>query len=293
LLGLSGGPDSTALLHLLLECRRFFPIELLIAHVDHHWREESGEEAALLRSQVEKLGLPFYLKSLDGKKWGEGNAEAIAREERLAFFAEIYEKKGCQALLLGHHADDQAETVLKRIFEGASLSALGGLKPVSCWGNMVIWRPLLELSKLEVMEWLQKKGVGWLEDRTNADERYLRARMRKTILPQLEESFGKKVSSNLCRLGQRADTLKTYLLERGAYLRDFLEKGPSGIRWDLRSCLPIEKMEFELIFREMLVGEKIFLSHEQYNLVLELLNAKAANKKVGRVGVDRGVLIII
>jgi tRNA(Ile)-lysidine synthase len=114
--------------------------------------------------------------------------------------------------------------------------------------------------------------------------------MRKKILPQLEESFGKRVSSNLCRLGQRADELKGYLLERGAYLRDFLEKGPLGIQWDLRSCIPIRQVEF---LREVLAEEKIFLSYEQYHLLLELLNAKAANKKVGRVGVDRGVLTII
>ena len=107
LLGLSGGPDSLALFHLLLETSSFVPFKLHVAHVDHGWREESSKEAQWLKSYVEKWGVPFYLKKLEGCL----NEEA-AREGRLSFFSSLYRELGCKALLLGHQGDDQAETVL-------------------------------------------------------------------------------------------------------------------------------------------------------------------------------------
>src|SRR5271165_84222 len=101
-------------------------LDLHIAHVDHGWRPESSAEAEQLKSDVERLKLPFYLKRLENIPMKENEA----RSARLGFFKELYDKLGCQALILGHHGDDQSETVLKRILEGASFSALKGILPV-------------------------------------------------------------------------------------------------------------------------------------------------------------------
>eukprot|EP01136_Pigoraptor_vietnamica_P021045 Opistho-1_new@70746 len=173
LLALSGGNDSLALFHLLLACRRFFGFTLQVAHVDHGWRKTSGEEAKSLADMVEKLGFPFHLHTLSPQSsFADRNLEAQARKERLAFFKKLYQQHACQALLLAHHADDQAETVLKRLLEGASLFALGGLKEVTTLQEMQVWRPLLSVPKKELASWNMQKGLTPIEDETNSDPRF-------------------------------------------------------------------------------------------------------------------------
>ena len=127
LLAFSGGPDSLALLHLLMEFHKIRPLKLAIAHVDHGWREESAEEAAQIALMAANLGLPLHLRKLDPKHLS-GNLEAACREERFRFFASLCRDHGYQAVLLAHHADDLAETVLKRALEGASLPRLAAVR---------------------------------------------------------------------------------------------------------------------------------------------------------------------
>ena len=297
LLGFSGGADSTALLHLVLECRQFFSVELVLAHVDHKWREESAREAEMIQLMAQKLGVSIYVETLDKAIWKKGNMESIAREKRLEFFSKVHKDQSCQALLLAHHADDHAETVLKRIFEGAAISTLGGLEQVADGEGMPIWRPLLKVPKQKILEWLNEKKISWLEDRTNEDCRYLRPRMRKHILPHLRELFGKEVRDNLCLLGERAFELKAYFKKRGAGYKEHLERGPFGIKWDLRPFIPMEKGELEFVLKEFFQQERVPLSLEQYSLMTGLLNTKTANKKIScaksTIAVDRGVLFLM
>ena len=231
LLGVSGGPDSLALLHLLVEARHFFPMELHVAHVDHGWRPESGGEAKILEGIVKALGLPFHLCVLQ-KEGDNKNLENKAREGR-SFFLNLYKEKGFQALVLGHQANDAAETVLKRVLEGASLTSLGGIKPVSQFEGMPIWRPLLKVSKEELVAWLEKRGFAAFDDPTNRDPRFLRARMREHLLPTLAQSFGKEIQNNLCRLGEAAHEMAAYLQKKIAPILERVERTSDGLRLDL------------------------------------------------------------
>src|SRR5262245_21228397 len=113
LLAFSGGPDSLALLHLLLDYRQQHPLTLHLAHVDHGWRSGSAAEAAKLKLQAEALGLPFHSCRLSDED-RQGNLEAAGREARLRFFRQLSSQFDCQAVILGHQADDVAETCLKR-----------------------------------------------------------------------------------------------------------------------------------------------------------------------------------
>ena len=129
LIGLSGGPDSMALLHLLRECAQKKDLRIGVAHVNHCWRAESSYEAAQLEELVKNLGYSFHLKVLNPSEL-TGNLEDACRRERLAFFNELTHAYGYQAVILGHHRDDQAETVLKRFLEGASLVNLKGMEEI-------------------------------------------------------------------------------------------------------------------------------------------------------------------
>ena len=129
------------------------------------------------------LGIPLDTIQLDPQSFQEGNWEEQGRLARLAFFAQLYTDHNCQALLLGHQADDQAEVVLKRVFEGAHLCSLGGTLEEITYQGMKIWRPLLPLRKQSLMEWLQKRGLNFFEDETNTSSLFLRGRMRSSLLP--------------------------------------------------------------------------------------------------------------
>ena len=150
LLGLSGGPDSRALFHLLLD--HGIPFE--VAHLDHGWRDESREEAAYLQKLCEEFKVAFHLERVAHPVKDENSG----RKARLSFFRALCEVHAFQAVLLAHHADDQAETVLKRVFEGASLPRLKGFSPCTIVEGVSLWRPLLEVAKEQILRWL---AVPW------------------------------------------------------------------------------------------------------------------------------------
>ena len=184
-LALSGGPDSLALFHILLDYQKQSPFELHIIHIDHGWRKESHEEAQALERLAEEHALSFHLKRLTARSLRD--AENQARLERLSFFKEVAEEVGTQAICLGHHRDDLAETVLKRIFEGAPIERIGGFSFETEMGSLILWRPLIHYSKQEIA------AKGAFEDPTNRDKQLLRTRLREDILPSLEQQFGKRV----------------------------------------------------------------------------------------------------
>ena len=245
LLGYSGGPDSKALLYALLEagCQA-----LHVAHVDHGWREESAREAEGLREEIEALGLPFHTTRLAPP--ARGNLEAVAREERMGYFLRLFQETPYQALLLGHQADDLAETSLKRLFEGAHLPFLGGMEAVSHWEGVSLWRPLLGVRRREILHFLKRKGLQPLFDPTNEDPLFLRARMRKETLPFLSRSFGKEVGENLASLSERAYELKRYLDRKIASCR--VEKGEWG---GAAQCEGLERIEARHLLQKVAGGE--------------------------------------
>lgn len=273
LLGFSGGPDSLALLHLLSECRRFVPLDLHVAHVDHGWRRESSSEAERLEKEV---NFPFYLHRLEGSDKSEDGA----RKERLAFFSRLYTNLQCQALLLGHHRDDQAETVLKRVLEGAHFLSLGGICPVTTVNGMTVWRPLLNLSKQEIMVWVEKRGLKPLIDPANTDPRYLRSRMRIEIFPELAKRFGKEIGGNLHRLGQTAQELKEYLDKKTVRYFQQIQRDKEEIWIDLNPFYPFEKIEVKAFLKKLSDQEGLSFSHEALETLFGLLDASAAKRKL-------------
>ncbi len=276
LVGFSGGPDSTALLHLLIECRRFLSLDIHVCHIDHGWREESRAEAELLQSQIK---LPFHTFRLEGV----AKTEDAAREARLEIFERLYRELDCQALVLGHQGDDQSETVLKRILEGAHLTSLGGILSVSTRKGMSIWRPLLEVSKEEILQWLKQKNLSYLEDSTNEDPAYLRGRMRKNIFPWLAAQFGKEIAENLRHLGSSAQELKKYLESRTVSLHQAIERSEMEESIDLNPFFPWEPVELKSFLKSWLK-----LSRTELETLHSLLQEDAGRRKIGdRITVDR------
>ena len=271
LLALSGGCDSLALLYILIECQKLFDFELHLAHVDHAWRAASSNEARILKQLSEHLKVPFHHRRLE--PLSGSNLEDRYREKRYAFFHELQEMWGFQAVLLAHHADDQGETLLKRICEGARLGALGGLQPETQRGILTLWRPLLAIRKEELSRFLKMKRITPFDDSTNRDIHYLRPRMRLQIFPGLEKQFGKKMGRNFHRLGLLFQDVKSYLEEKKKEIEKSLVRGPFGNYLENPSQIP--KLEMRYFLEEVARTAKAHLSHDSCDVLLRLIEMRA------------------
>ena len=270
LVGVSGGPDSVALLHFLHESASSLGLRLEVAHVEHGIRgRESRDDADFVRDIAAELSLPFHLQRLDLTPSGldrrpgsveavarrgleadvaaqerdrpAGNLEALAREGRYRFFAETAVRRGIGKVAVGHNRDDQVETMLMWLLRGCGPEGLTGMPAVrplaphaagataapggdpahghrTCPGaagpgGTLLIRPLLEVSRGEILDFLESRGLDYREDRTNRDTRYLRNWIRGNLLPGLRERSDHGLERRLARLGVmlRADHA---LLER-------------------------------------------------------------------------------
>lgn len=283
LLGLSGGPDSLCLFYQLVR----LGIPFSAAHIDHGWRQESAEEAQILSRICADNGIDFFLKTLRPEEM-KGNLEDACRGERLRFFYEIYQR-GYQALVLGHQAGDLAETVLKRLFEGAGLTSLASMGEVSRFKDMPVWRPLLGISKEEILLWLKENGITAFEDSTNLDTKFLRPRFRQAILPYLSECFGKNITPSLLAISSEAKELDAYMEEKCAGYS--VHRGVFGAYIDLQGCHPFET---KYLIRKMAREFSLVVSRDELNTCVSFILEKKGNKQInGKFYIDRGRLFIL
>lgn len=276
LLGLSGGADSLALFYLLQKYQQKKTLHFGIAHVDHGWREASAEEAQQLEQLARTLNIPFHLKKLNPHELS-GNLEEACRKERLAFFHHLCVEHSYQAVILGHHADDQSETVLKKVLEGSSLPYLSGMQSVSVYQGLNLWRPLLNCTKKHIRQWLEQHGYAPFEDQTNQDTRFLRGRFRSKIIPGLSKEFGKDVSSSLCRLSQEAEELKQFLDAKLHTHIQSMVKGPFGTFLDLEENCPQTDFEIRYLIRKACESEGVRISHHIIEEACQKVRSQAAD----------------
>ena len=191
----SGGPDSVAMLHGLLELKDALGISLAVAHLDHGFRDESAEEAEFVRRMAESLGLPFYTEKAGLKERLAGqsvNRQAAARAARYDFLERAADVLHANKIAVAHTADDQAETVLMRLIRGSGMSGLAGIPPVrtvdrrSLGGRPLgVVRPLIYVSRSEVERYLSESNIASVTDPSNLKNVYLRNRIRLELLPVL------------------------------------------------------------------------------------------------------------
>jgi tRNA(Ile)-lysidine synthase len=198
LVGVSGGPDSTALALALGELRSSRGLGITLAHVDHGVRGTAGERDAahvrMLAGQTESGYLERHIDIEPGP-----NLEARARRARYRALREMASQAGASWIGLAHTKDDQAETVLMRLLRGAGRRGLGGMRPAR--GRVL--RPLLEVGRADVRWYLGARGVRGLEDPSNADLRQTRNRIRQLLIPLLEREFDPRIIDRLASLADR------------------------------------------------------------------------------------------
>jgi tRNA(Ile)-lysidine synthase len=263
IVGVSGGMDSMALLHLLYAFRQQFALFLVVAHVNHGLRPmESEKEADLVQKEAERLGLPYeygHFNVKDFQKMSGLSLQDGARRIRFHFLNGLLKKYGAGKIALGHNADDQVETVLLRLLRGSGLKGLKGMLPIR---EARVIRPLLEAWRKEIEWFVREMGIPYLVDSSNLNGHYLRNRIRLSLVPLIEKEY----QSNF----------KEIVLRTSAFLRkenDYLER------------------EKEEAYKKIVREEKDSLSFlfSQYQSLHEAIQWRVAQKMLEKISGEESI----
>ncbi len=281
LVALSGGPDSVALLHLLLNIQEKYNLKLAAIHLDHSIRAGSPKDRQFCHGLCKDLKVKLYSRRMDVEKLaktGKMTIEEAGRKARYDYFQSISSKYGFRKIATGHTMDDNAETVLFNIIRGSGLKGLSGI-PVKR-GNII--RPLIDIGKPELIKWLAGKKVKFITDSTNRSLRYSRNKVRRKIIPEIERvnpEFVKslaRLSKNISEDIELIDSITVL-----AYDDALLSQGNSKIVLDLQKLEKYDtslgkKAVAEAFYR--LTGAKMSPSFELLSRANETIKGRSGAK---------------
>jgi len=295
LVGVSGGPDSVALLHSLVTLGPEWSLRLVIAHLNHQLRGVTADhEAAFVGSLAAGLGIRCEMGSRNVAKYGAEHRLSIqeaARIVRYAFYDEGAAKYSAGKIALGHHADDNAESILMHLLRGTGPLGLTGIPPVR-HGRII--RPLIGLTRKEILAFLELGGFEYMSDRSNLDRRYLRNRIRHELLPYLKERYNPNTVCALNRLAcilrdeedfwdqQVRRTLQDLILDHTPDRLSLMRRGLS----DLHPALLRRLVRHAVL---SLKGDMRGLGHVHVEAVARLI---AAPSPSGRLDLPQGIRVV-
>jgi tRNA(Ile)-lysidine synthase len=237
LIAVSGGQDSVTLAHVLHSIAEEYRLRPAIAHLNHCLREnESDRDAEFVADFARQLGMPSYIESRDVRRFQQSarlSLEEAARRIRYEFLEELAARNGFNKIAVGHHSNDNAELILMNLLRGTGTLGLSGILPVR--DNLII-RPLLELNRSIITDYVAEKQLPYVTDRSNSDLSIRRNRIRRHLIPELQESYNPAIIETLNRLGnimraedQWLENLLSEDLERCISM-----KGRQAVNLDLR-----------------------------------------------------------
>ncbi len=283
ILGISGGPDSMALLYIMNKLGVDMGFTLSVAHVHHCLRPEADEEADLVKNTCAGLNLPFYLHQVDVAKKAsleKKSQEEAGREVRYQFFSKLLTELKADLIATAHHQDDNAETVLLHLLRGTGIKGLRGILPVN--GNII--RPLLEINKLEIEDYLKAQGLPYYVDQSNFDPAYLRNKIRHHLIPLLKEEYNPRIVENLNQLAviAREENQALELEVQNALPQVIVHKDTNSITLNIGELDKWPKaVQKRAIFKVLgsLAGEKGWEASD-IEIILDLMTKTGSSKRV-------------
>ena len=268
IVGVSGGVDSVALLHILYN----LGVRVVLAHVNHNARVESKMEEIEMKKLAESLNIPFHL--LDFHFSGSGNFHDESHVKKLEFFKELADKYNTNYIAMAHQSDEQIETVLMKIMEGSNLYGYGGISIDQFDGKYHIIRPLLCLKKSEIYDYVKKNKYIYFEDKTNFLDDYLRNRLRHNVIPYLKNEAPS--------LNEKIEEYSVQLKEAFSFIRDnskeYLKENNNEINLNTFKSLNIAVKKDIISF--ILENNKIRKNYDVINSILNLLSSSDGYKSI-------------
>lgn len=256
LVAVSGGPDSVALWRGLETLAQTFDLKLVAAHLNHQLRGADSEaDAAWVQELADARQLKLVVRCLDVSGRVAVTKETIeeaARAMRYGALIEIAQTMDCSAVAVGHSADDQVETVLHHLFRGTGLAGLRGIpRTRSLADGLVLTRPMLAITRAEIVEWLAEIQQPARTDASNADSQFTRNRIRLELLPWLERELNPQVRRAILQLAQQADEAASWLREQATAVlhRVLAEHSEDSLRLDAT----LLSQESRCVIREVLL----------------------------------------
>ncbi|MEK0317728.1 tRNA lysidine(34) synthetase TilS [Cohnella sp. 56] len=293
----SGGPDSMALLHMMKTAAERDGWRVVAAHVNHGFRgAESDAEAALVRETAAAWGIQLAVAEIDMPAYIAAtglNPQAASRERRYAFLRETARAYGASAIAVAHHADDQAETVLMRFLRGSGMTGLSGIPMRRSEQELELIRPLLRITKGELLAYNERFGVPSANDSSNVKMNYLRNAVRLEALPFLER-YNPELRTGLGRLAELASAEDDYMeAEARRRLAAGAERSGEGWRLDAAYFRGLHLALQRRMIKLILNGLAGLHSQAHYERVDDIVSAVAAERpSVARMDVGGGSVLI-
>ncbi len=278
-IGVSGGPDSVALLFLLNSLKKDLNLTLHIAYLDHKLRKDSYQDRDFVKALARKLNLPITVAEINVREMAlRGSLEEIARNVRLGFFFKVAKDIKADKIALGHNLDDQAETVLMRILRGTGLYGLAGILPKRKICGYQIIRPLIEVRRKDIEAFLKRKGIKPRRDSSNSEDIYFRNRIRNKLLPLLEKEYNRNIKEILSNMAESIGYDYDYLnkmakrsalaLSARIEIKKFLQLHPALRRLVLRlNIARLKKDTRRLTFQHIKEIEDLILNRPLNSIV--------------------------
>lgn len=298
---ISGGPDSMFLLKTLLSLKDELNFKIVVAHVHHNLRKESDDEALNLEKFCKDNNLIFEIKKIE-KYPNNKFSEEAARKIRYEFFDETVEKYNSDILFTAHHGEDLIETILMRLVRGSNLKGYAGFERISYDRGYKIARPLIYLTKVDIVKYLEDNNIWYAIDLSNSNEKYTRNRYRKKILPELNkenknvhykfleynerlllaDKYLKKVTDviyndvvtdnyiNVLKFNKLDEIIKIYILEK--YLKNCYKSNITSINnGHIDSCILYMKNKNNVVF-DLPLNKKGIIEYNKFRILNKIEN---------------------
>ena len=273
--GVSGGPDSMALLDLLLKIKKKKDLRIICAHINHKQRVESDEEEEYVKNYCRDNDVIFECIKI--QNWSDDNFENEARSIRYNFFEDLIEIYNASFLMTAHHADDLIETILMRIVRGSTLKGYSGFNRIVNKGNYKIVRPFFTITKDEILKYNEENKIKYYIDKTNNEDIHTRNRYRHVILPFLK-------NENI-NVHKKFIKFSETLMEYNDYVDKEVEKCFNNIF--LNGSLDIDKfnnlehiIQTKIIYSilEKIYGDDLLIIGDAHvDLIFDLINSNKSN----------------
>lgn len=246
-LGVSGGPDSIAMLNILNEIRMDKKIDLnfniVVAHINHMIREEAADDEKFVKDFCKKKNIEFYSKSIDVQKLANTNkigTEEAGRNVRYKFFNEVLKKTNSNKVAIAHNKNDKAETIIMNFMRGSGISGLKGIEEK----REKYIRPLIECERIEIERYCDEQKLNPRIDKTNFENEYTRNKIRNVVIPYVKKEFNPNIVDTLNRLSELVREEEKYIDKqvKESYSDLMLEENKEQIILDLKKFNQQEKV---------------------------------------------------
>lgn len=275
IIGCSSGPDSMALVDMLLKIREKYHLSLIIAHVNHNVRKESFDEALYMKDYCQNNNLVFETMTIED--YGDDNFHNEARNIRYNFFESLVHKYEADYLMTAHHGDDLIETVLMRIVRGSNLNGYSGFKKVVPMEGYKIVRPLIHYTKEELEEYDKVNNVKYFVDSSNDKDKYTRNRYRKYVIPFLKDEDSNVHHKFLKFSEELSDASRFIDKERDKALDRCLNGSSINLELFVKEDKFIQKEILYYLLSEFYQDDLILVSDKHIDLIINLIYSKKAN----------------